>query len=276
MPHLTLETLARLADEAPSSDEATHLEACEICRTELDAMREDIQALGMLPVVTPTSDAWPALEKRLTDEGLIRPRHTRSGWPRLMQMAAAVVLFLAGSLAGRMSATPLPPLMTADATAPADATGDPAEPPLTQADGIPTGDIRQASMDDAADDRGPAGDAARVATDRLRQPATTRLASSGFTSRGPATIEEAGDLLRETEQLYLAALTRYAELATQSDEGDPVARLAALQSIVLTTQAALDQAPADPVINGVHLATLAQRDATLAQVAAVSGERWYD
>jgi len=103
------------------------------------------------------------------------------------------------------------------------------------------------------------------------------FAGSGETRQyaTPRTMDEAAALLRQTEELYLGALTRYAELATQSDAGDPVARLAALQSIVMTTQAALSQTPSDPVINGYHLTALAQRDATLRQVAAATSDRWY-
>jgi hypothetical protein len=88
-------------------------------------------------------------------------------------------------------------------------------------------------------------------------------------------MDEAAQLLRETEVRYLEALTAYAELALDAEAGDPVARLATLQSIILTTQAALNETPTDPVINGYHLTALAQRDATLRQVAAASSERWY-
>ena len=49
---------------------------------------------------------------------------------------------------------------------------------------------------------------------------------------------------------------------------DPVNRLAALEGIVLTTRAALNEAPADPVINGYHLTALEQRDAILRQIQA--------
>jgi hypothetical protein len=48
---------------------------------------------------------------------------------------------------------------------------------------------------------------------------------------------------------------------------DPVARQAALESILLTTNAALREAPADPVINGYHLTALAERDAVLKAIA---------
>ena len=45
-----------------------------------------------------------------------------------------------------------------------------------------------------------------------------------------------------------------------------MSRLAALEGIVLTTRAALNEAPADPVINGYHLTALEQRDALLREL----------
>jgi hypothetical protein len=101
------------------------------------------------------------------------------------------------------------------------------------------------------------------------------LASSGGMAPQATTLEEAAEYLRGAEATYLQALTRYAELASQAETGDPIARLAALQSIILTTQAALNETPTDPVINGYHLTALAQRDATLRQVALASSEQWY-
>jgi hypothetical protein len=93
------------------------------------------------------------------------------------------------------------------------------------------------------------------------------------------TAEEAGTRLRAAEQQYRAALSRYAELAGADATVDPVNRLAALEGIVLTTRAALKESPADPVINGYHLAAMGQRDALLRQISAArSGEAeqpWY-
>lgn len=274
MQHLNLETLARIIDETPAPEESAHLESCAHCRGELDALREDVHALGMLPDVAPAPDAWAALERRLVDEGVIRVAGRRAGLPRLAQLAAAIVLFIAGSLAGRMTATadPIsttqtPP--TADAAAPASRMAD-ADAPATAADEPVTSGAPQQSA---------------VGADELRQriepaptmpiPAPERSVRFAGGLPQPATIEEAAELLMQTEELYVAALTRYAELSTREQTGDPVARLAAMQSIVMTTQSALMQAPADPVINGYHLTALAQRDATLAQVAAATGERWY-
>ncbi|HEX7089364.1 MAG TPA: hypothetical protein VF192_04470 [Longimicrobiales bacterium] len=94
-------------------------------------------------------------------------------------------------------------------------------------------------------------------------------------ARGATTVEEAAEILRQTEAAYLAALERYAEIAGPTTAADPLTRLATLESIVLTTRAALDQAPADPVINGYHLSALAQRESTLRQIAFDPAEPWY-
>lgn len=93
----------------------------------------------------------------------------------------------------------------------------------------------------------------------------------------PVTADAAAAAVRDAETSYLTALTRYAELAQRTDPVDPLARLAALESIVLTTRAALGQAPADPVINGYHLTALAQRDATIKRMASTSsaGQTWF-
>ncbi|MBI4409531.1 MAG: hypothetical protein HY561_07465 [Gemmatimonadetes bacterium] len=90
----------------------------------------------------------------------------------------------------------------------------------------------------------------------------------------PASSEEAARSVRLAETAYLDALGRYLELSGTGAATDPVTRLAALESIVLTTREALGAAPADPVINGYHLAALAQRNATLQQLA-VAREGWF-
>jgi hypothetical protein len=91
----------------------------------------------------------------------------------------------------------------------------------------------------------------------------------------PTNREEAIELYRQAEALYLDALTRVAEIDEPQAGGDPLARLAALESIAAITRSALDQAPADPVINGYHLTALAQKEATLRQIAASKADRWF-
>jgi hypothetical protein len=275
MSHLTLEDLARLVDEAPGAHESAHLGTCEECRLQLDALRDDVQALSMLPDMAPPADSWAAIERRLTDEGLIRTRRSSRNvpWPRLAQLAAALVLFIAGSLAGRISAGPGGQMM-ADApsagSAPAPTAGDTGAAPQDRTAPAP---VYVAAGQPAVQQH----EAAQLPP-RSAPPANPNvtLASSGFDlSAQPRTMDEAITQLRQAEDLYLVALTRYAEMATQAEAGDPVARLAALQSIVMTTQAALNQTPTDPVINGYHLTALSHRDAALRQVAAATGDRWY-
>jgi hypothetical protein len=72
-------------------------------------------------------------------------------------------------------------------------------------------------------------------------------------------------------ELFMDALDRYMA-STGPSPGDPVARLAALDNIVLTTAEALHEAPTDPIINGYHLSALAQRDAVLRQLAVRAGD----
>ena len=244
MSHLSLETIARIVDEGASAEEKAHLDACRICTAELAGMREDVQSLHMMPDISPAPEAWGALERRLTDEGLIRarPRFALSSFTPLMQIAAAVVLFIGGSVAGRMSA-----------------------PVVTQYVADNSGERIQNAQ--------PA--AGNTVQTPVESPAVTLASNTLRGNAQPRSADEAAQMLREMEELYLNALTRYAEFTSVPQTNDPVARLAALQSIVNTTQAALNAAPADPVINGYHLTALAQRDATLRQVAAATGERWY-
>ena len=82
--------------------------------------------------------------------------------------------------------------------------------------------------------------------------------------------------LRDAEAAYRTALARHAEMAGAQYSANPAARLATLETIVLTTEEALRQAPADPVINGYHLAAVSQRDATLRNLTRASGEEpWF-
>ena len=65
MSHLTLEALARLLDEPPTDGERAHLGACDACRSELDALRGQTDALSALPDMVPAPDLWPEIRERL-------------------------------------------------------------------------------------------------------------------------------------------------------------------------------------------------------------------
>ncbi len=254
MQHLTLEALARLVDESPEAGEGEHLAACDECRAELEAMRGDTAALGRLGAIEPTGAEWAALAARLEREGLIAPTGDSRGmfarrWtPRLLRLAAALALYAVGAASG-LALRSRPPATVAVApgttsavrTTAAPVAGAPAEPPVAEA---------------------------------TPEPAATQADLTS--TEQPATPAEAMRAVRAAEQQYLRAYSRYAELTSaQPQDDDPVARVAALQSIVLTTQAALDRAPADPVINGYHLTAVAQRDAALRQIALRSNGPWF-
>jgi hypothetical protein len=214
MSHLTLEALARLVDEAPAGEEASHLAGCSRCQAELEAMREDRHALAMLPDLVPPPDAWPAIRRSLAREGLVRPRPAKAVG---LRVAAAVVLFAAGGAVGWTVR----------------GTGDGAVPRATP--GMAT------ELPDAASLAATAGEA------------------------GPGEGSLAGDPL-------FAALDRFmADAAPAPAPANAAARLAALDNIVLTTAEALQEAPADPVIQSYHRTALAQRDAVLRQIQAAAG-----
>lgn len=246
MSHLTLETLARLIDESPDPTEMGHLDICEQCRDDLEAMRADVMALQTLPDLEPSQAQWIRLEQRLEREGLMR----RGAWhwqPALLRMAAAMVIFVLGGVAAALVMRPRDTEYMTSNQVPAQAVTQ-RETPMQS----PVTTLTEAPITVAAVPTAPA-------------PVERRAAR---------TAEEAAARLRTAESDYLAALTRFAELSGRAEEGDPVARLAALESIVATTRAALGRAPADPVINGYHLTAVAQRDALLRQASA-SGQSWY-
>lgn len=213
MQHLNLEELARCVDEEPTSHEAAHLEICDLCRSELEEMRETTQELSRLPYTAPPAAQWHGIRARLIAEGLlVPPRATAAAWQsRLVRIAAGLALFVAGGTTGAL-------LQDRNAQ-------------------------EMAFLPQSAAPAGP------LVADPTQQ-------------------------LRDAESIYLAALTRYAEITQGGEMVDPVARLAALEGIVLTARAALREAPADPVINGYLLTAMGQREAMLRQISR-SDEFWF-
>ena len=104
MEHLSSETLSRLVDERPAPEERAHLDRCEACKAELQALRVQTSALRSLPDLRPPVGDWEVIQARLVSEGLVkRPGTfaatlgTTPGW---MRAAAAVLLFLMGGATG--------------------------------------------------------------------------------------------------------------------------------------------------------------------------------
>jgi hypothetical protein len=269
MSHLTFETIARLVDEPPSTEDAAHLEACTACRAELEDMRADAEALAALPPIEPPDGEWRAVERRLTREGLIRRAVTGGTTGAvLIRMAAALVLFMLGTAAGIawMDGRQPADSATRDQMAAAPSSGTATEPPA------------ETAVQPAPPQRTAAESAAPYSPAVASLPAA--LASNPqlaafLDGEEPRSYEAAMQLYRETEMLYLDALTRVAQMNGGIDAGDPIARLAALEAITSITRTALGQAPADPVLNGYHVTALAQRDATLRQIADRAGDSWF-
>lgn len=111
MLHLSIERLAALGDEQPTADETTHLTTCEECAREVAAHR------SLLALASEERDAmrlpltrWDTLAPALKADGLLRSAaaHARGGFsvraPRMLQVAAALLLVAGGALLGRVSA----------------------------------------------------------------------------------------------------------------------------------------------------------------------------
>lgn len=215
MEHLSLEDLARLVDDPPTTDEMRHLGSCEQCAKELDALREQTRALGSLPEIMPPRGDWHAVEARLRSEGLIEdPGLFRKlglartpGW---MKAAAAVLLFLSGTGTGVALAS--------------------------------SGGVGPVALNDVA------------------------------------TVEDAATAVRSAEENYVTAVSRYHELRARDggpDLGvDPITRVAALEHLVMVSQAAVRQAPGDLFLNGFLASAVAERDAALRMVSS-GQDNWF-
>lgn len=229
MGHLTTEGLARLVSEEPTPEDGKHLAECSSCRAELEALKEQTDAIGSLPDLRPPPGDWEALEARLASEGLIRSsglavrasRWRSSGW---MQAAAALILFLGGTALG-------------------------------------SGIMASGPGDHLAQGEGAQG---------------LELIPVGSQTQPVSNLADAADAVHQAERQYMDALLQYRQLLdAQGDPtyiGDPTVRFAALEAIVAAGRAAVQQAPADPYLNGVLVGALAERQALLQKASLTTGD----
>jgi len=83
-----------------------------------------------------------------------------------------------------------------------------------------------------------------------------------------STVDDAAALVRLKEREYRDALVQYAQLSgDDASVINPEARMASLDYALVSLQAGLQQAPADPVLNGLYTSILAERDNTLRQIS---------
>lgn len=247
MSHLTLEAIARLVDETPTATQREHLDRCERCRTELLGLRRQTRRLAALPDADPPPHAWTLLEARLQEEALVAATpSSRSEEATQADQAQAGSRPRKATRAGFGTSWSL---RLAASIA------------LFLLGGVVGATLRSSATPPTA-----------MPSEGLEAPSARAPVGPGAL---PTTPEEAADVLQGAEASYLAALSRHLELNGVGQATDPMARLAALESIVLTTRAALDRAPADPVINGYHLTAVAEREATLRRLAASAADDWF-
>ena len=91
-------------------------------------------------------------------------------------------------------------------------------------------------------------------------------------------VEDAASAVRVAEQGYVTAVARYRELLAEdggeNPDADPISRFAALEHLVMVSQAAVRQAPSDPFLNGFLASAMAERDAALRMVSA-NRDNWF-
>jgi hypothetical protein len=284
MQHLDLEALARLVDEAPEPHEAEHLRGCLVCRRELAELREQTQALAGLGEMEPPAGAWQALEARLVEEKLVRAqlparRRVLSLYRPPVRIAAAIALFLLGGAAGAT-------LWRGGGDAPAAIGTLPAENavrPAGRMQGLVDPELIYERVADAPAARQPApdGNGARLAVNGApaaqARPAPAAVPPQRTAPRRATRAEAdqaARDLVRAQAQ-YVGALQRVAAIADPASGNAPETRLAALDQLVQLTARALERVPGDPVINGYHLAVVAERDALRREMDRDATTEWF-
>lgn len=249
MLHLHADRLIELGDSEPTNSELAHLGVCAECERERQAYR----ALRSLAVaesarLSAPLTSWDGLSAALKDEGLIArksspvlvltPPGIRAASrpaPRKWQAsewalrAAAALFFLAGGVViGR---------------------------------GAPSGGERAGVPQSAAATTAAANPAA-VPTD-----APVGLASN-FSGSYTSNAEALAALYRAQREYERAATF----LMTNNPVGDETqpdvyrARLAALDNVMQASMTALEDAPADPVLNRYYIAAAGARESTLRQL----------
>jgi hypothetical protein len=238
--HPTPERLAALADETPTPAEDQHLAGCAVCAAEVGSYR------SLLALTRSERDRlcepltnWESLRPALAEETLLRASPARqrpsSAGARLRpwaaRSAAALILVSSGVALGRFSARP--------------ASGTTETP---------------ASPNGAANDT-------KAPPTRDNGTSTTQ-----FTSSSPkfASADEALAAVLNAETAYRHAVA-YLMVSDSADKGagipnDYATRLAALDEVARTAQAALIAAPHDAVLRRVYANSVDAREATLREL----------
>jgi len=247
MSHLSLDSLARLVDEPATPEQENHLAACRECGRLLDELSAQTRALAALPSIAPPAGAWDAIAARLEPEpGCVARRRGTPG--ALAHTGSRIAAFIRGEHLHEERQRRTFRRATYAAAA------------ITLLFG---GGLTQSVLS-RSDERTGVGGLGGLGRGGF-EVGGIDLASATIAS-APLTIDEAKTRLRVAELIYHRALLDYSAFANPIPPRDVVARLATLDAIVQTTGAALERAPADPVINTYHLAALAERTTLLGQI----------
>lgn len=266
MRHLDPERLAAIGDGEPTPEEAAHLADCAFCERERLALRELIalsRSEGVAPLQAPLTN-WESLSARLREEGIVRTaapalslvpgdersrpapvsfadahgtlpyrgrRRASRGW---LRAAAAVVLAVGGMAMGRATANVPLPLATSS---------------------------------------GEQGDAGRVTGGANFAAGASLAANPAGGADSIMSIDDALAMMRRAESEYRLAAAYIAAFDTTG--GSDVwsvdryrARLAALDRVSDAALAAVNEAPADPIVNQYLISTRAARAVTLQQLGS--------
>ena len=232
MLHLSPERLAALADDEPTVAEARHLAGCAFCareRSAYSALLVLARREGARPSA-PVSD-WSALSARLRDEGMIGGVEDASAAD-----AGAPVRTRASSRASWM--------MRAAAAV------------LIAAGGVAYGRYSSGPGIGAGFSQSTPGERDAAGATPVSYTSTAEAMEAFL--RAQRELRQAAAFLAEVEMSGFD--TRDADVYR--------ARLAALDGVLGVTQASLYDAPADPVINQLYLASLGAREATVRQISS--------
>ncbi len=102
-----------------------------------------------------------------------------------------------------------------------------------------------------------------------------------FAAQEPTSVEEAAEAMRQAERVFYDSLVRYRQMV-DAEEGDvvsvdPQRRYAALEYFLAAGEAAVQEAPADPFMNGLLASVRAERQVARAAALrqASRTQDWY-
>lgn len=109
---------------------------------------------------------------------------------------------------------------------------------------------------------------------QIGPPQGLELIPVGVQAQPVSSLAEAHAAVNIAEQQYMLSLLQYRQILDVQGGpnmvGEPTSRLAGIEAILASARAAVNQAPADPYVNGVLVSAMAEKEAVLRN-ASLSG-----